>query len=104
MVKKKERETELPEGVSRIGCHIKKTRVALRHDNSSIMDINKGSEPNYQIYEYTHGSRRVFIAGMYLYLLTKLIVLYVAKGVWWAIHPRKPEGDKPKNGNSSLKA
>ena len=53
--------------------------------------INRGS---YQLYEYTYGTRRAPIVVWYLYLLTKLITLHIAKGVWWAIHPRKSEGDK----------
>ena len=95
MTKKKERKAGPPEGGSRIDYHIKKTNTALKRDNSSIMGISGGREPDFQLYEYTHGSRRVTIAGIYIYLLMKLLTLYMAKGVWWAFHRRKPEGDKP---------
>ncbi len=94
MTKKKERKARPPKGGSRIDYHIRATKTSLKRDNSSMMREAGGRKFDYQLCEYTHGTRAP-LAGMYLYFLTKLLTLYMAKGVWWAFHRRKSEGDKP---------
>ena len=94
MTKKKKRKAGPPEGGSRIDYHIRATKTSLKRDNSSMMREAGGRKLDYQLYEYTHGTRAP-LAIMYLYLLAKLLTLYMAKGVWWIIHRRKSGGNKP---------
>jgi hypothetical protein len=95
MTEEQERKTEPAEGGSRIARHIKATKVALKQDNTSLMGFKQGKELDYQLYEYTHSSRRAFIIAKYLYLLTKLLTLYTAKGVGRIVRRIRAEEAKP---------
>ena len=84
MDEQKEQRAEKEEKESRIDYHIGATRAAfnlktvfaIRHSDEEITQYHPVSE-------YTFSNRSGQITGRYLWLFTKLVVLYLAKAFKW---------------------
>ena len=84
MDEQKEQRTEKEEEESRIDYHIGATRAAFNPKN--VFAIRHSGEETTQYHpvsEFTFSNRSGPIIGRYLWLFTKLVVLYLIKAFKW---------------------
>ena len=85
MDKKKEHRTERVEGESRIDYRIRRTKMALNLSNLTAMSPNKEATRSYFSLEFGASARGGQIIALYLYLVIKLMTLYLVKRLRWLI-------------------
>ncbi len=89
MDKEKSYEMKRVQGESGIDYHIRVTRKAFNPNTLFTMHQNKEAKRDYFDFEFGFDTTRGQAIALYLYLVTKLITLYLIKGLTFAIRRRK---------------